>query len=102
MDHPHSPPEAGANVQQKLTALHAELPPAEQRILEKVIELYRARLADHGAQDLLDIPDAAELLDDVAGFRMPDDYPQPDCGPSLGLTCTITTTAVVSRNPRFC
>jgi hypothetical protein len=87
---------------EKLRAL--PLSSGEHLALDKILELFKvgAELSTNlTVQELLaDLPDGPELLDDVAGFSVPDVS-------DMGLRCTsigftYTTLEHLSQRPEFC
>lgn len=78
----------------KLGEFRSTLPDGEQRVLDATLLALDIRLKTPEVQDLLaDFPDAAELLDDVAGFTH---NPPTDEDNLIPTTVTVTTTATTS------
>lgn len=81
------------SVSRKLEDLHATLAPNERVVLETVLGVFQQRAGEADVQDLLkDFPDAPELLEDVAGFRLRADQ-EP-----VRFTDTITTAVTVAKS----
>jgi hypothetical protein len=88
------------SVVQKLEELRRGLNAKEQLVLDNVFEVVAEKFRDPSVRELMkDFPDAPELLEDVAGFRLA--APQ-DPQEVIVITPTVTTITVATTSRLLC